>query len=159
MSKNKCTHCHLCQENCKFLSKYQIDIGDTKKLEELAYHCFLCGTCSAICPEEIDGREMILQMRKNHPKVQQESDKLWKNYKHATKKRVFFPGCNFSAFYPKTTDKLVAVLKEHGIGVIYDCCGKPDEELGAKPRKKFEAYDEIITACPNCYDYLGKTKK
>ena len=39
---SKCTHCHLCQKNCLFLEKYKLDIGDTEKLNELLYHCFLC---------------------------------------------------------------------------------------------------------------------
>lgn len=38
-----CTHCHVCQNQCEFLKKYGIDIGDTEKLKELSYHCFLCG--------------------------------------------------------------------------------------------------------------------
>ena len=40
---DKCIHCHLCQKHCSFLTKYGADIGDTVKLRELAYHCFLCG--------------------------------------------------------------------------------------------------------------------
>ena len=42
---DKCIHCHVCQENCSFLKKYGLDIGDTEKLNKLAYHCFLCGKC------------------------------------------------------------------------------------------------------------------
>ena len=30
-----CTHCHVCQNQCEFLKKYGIDIGDTEKLKEL----------------------------------------------------------------------------------------------------------------------------
>ena len=60
---SKCTHCHLCQKNCLFLEKYGLDIGDTEKLNELLYHCFLCGKCTEVCPEGIDGREIILNMR------------------------------------------------------------------------------------------------
>ena len=37
---DKCIHCHVCQENCSFLKKYGLDIGDTEKLNKLAYHCF-----------------------------------------------------------------------------------------------------------------------
>ena len=28
-----CTHCHVCQNQCEFLKKYGIDIGDTEKLK------------------------------------------------------------------------------------------------------------------------------
>ena len=55
---DKCIHCHVCQENCSFLKKYGLDIGDTEKLNKLAYHCFLCGKCSEVCPVGIDGQGM-----------------------------------------------------------------------------------------------------
>ena len=32
--------------------------------------------------------------------------------------------------------KLVKLLKEHGIGVAYDCCGKPIAELGLEADEK-----------------------
>lgn len=61
---DKCVHCRICRENCSFLSKYGLDIGDTAELKELAYHCFLCGTCTQVCPLGIDGRAVILDMRR-----------------------------------------------------------------------------------------------
>lgn len=63
-SKNdvsECIHCHVCQKHCEFLKKYGIDIGDTEKLKELSYHCFLCGKCTEVCPIGIDGRDYILK--------------------------------------------------------------------------------------------------
>lgn len=40
MSQNKktadpsaCVHCHLCQKSCRFLEKYQMDIGDIHKID------------------------------------------------------------------------------------------------------------------------------
>ena len=45
----------------EFLKKYGIDIGDTEKLKELSYHCFLCGKCTEVCPIGIDGRDYILK--------------------------------------------------------------------------------------------------
>ena len=59
-----------------------------------------------------------------------------KNYRNATGKCILFPGCNFPSFYPKTMKKLVKLLKEHGIGVAYDCCGKPIAELGLEADEK-----------------------
>ena len=142
-----CTHCHVCQNQCEFLKKYGIDIGDTEKLKELSYHCFLCGKCTEVCPENIDGREYIL------------------NYRNATGKCILFPGCNFPSFYPKTTKRLVNELKKYGIGVAYDCCGKPIVELGMKEDEKRiigqiqselhkRKIKEVIMLCPNCYAYL-----
>lgn len=175
-----CIHCHICRNHCPFLKKYQIDIGDMAKLNELAYHCFLCGKCTEVCPRNIDGREMILQMRRelvlksggNLPEkgynmlFLEKKNYLFKNYRHAVSGSVLFTGCNFPSFYPGTTKKLVQVLKEKaGIGVIYDCCGKPVSELGIEKQEKIiishleerlkkEDISELIMLCPNCYEYL-----
>lgn len=177
---SKCIHCHICQKNCPFLTKYQIDIGDTEKLYDLAYHCFLCGKCSEVCPKGIDGREQILQMRRNQTKdaggnppekgynflLLEKKNYLFKNYRHAISGSVLFTGCNFPSFYPRTTQKLANVLKEKaGIGVIYDCCGKPVSELGMQEqeeriirkleiRLKERNVTELVILCPNCYVYL-----
>ena len=59
---SECIHCHVCQKHCEFLEKYGIDIGDTEKLKELSYHCFLCGKCTEVCPIGIDGRDYILKL-------------------------------------------------------------------------------------------------
>ena len=54
------------------------------------------------------------------------------NYRHARaeQKAVLFPGCNFPSFFPETTKALVSAFGEHGIGTVFDCCGKPVQELG-----------------------------
>lgn len=189
---SECIHCHLCQKNCDFLSKYKIDIGDRKRLEELAYHCFLCGRCTEVCPIGIDGREEILNIRreqsrdhKGHPGekgygmlLMEKKDYLFRNYGNASGtdawktvrdtagKSVLFPGCNFPSFYPNTTKKLVELLKDKaGIGVVYDCCGKPVAELGMEEqeekiihgieeRLRKHGITELVTMCPNCYHFL-----
>ena len=116
----------------------------------------------------------------------EKKDYLFRNYKHINsgkdgetelaaadmsretlkkKKSVFFPGCNFPSFYPETTKKITSLLAEHGIGVVYDCCGKPIAELGLKEqeeriaggierRLKETGVTEVIMACPNCYSFL-----
>ncbi|MCI9489186.1 MAG: (Fe-S)-binding protein [Dorea sp.] len=177
---SKCVHCHLCQKNCVFLKKYGIDIKDTDRLSELAYHCFLCGRCTEVCPAGIDGRGVIMDMRRRHVAgdggafvsrrykrtVSEKQDYLYRNYKHGTKKRVLFPGCNFPSVYPKTTKTLVKLLEEQaGIGVIYECCGKPIADLGMEQQEKAviqgiekrlkeRHVEELILLCPNCYEYL-----
>lgn len=176
---SKCVHCHVCQDNCDFLKKYRIDIGDTKKLEELAYHCFLCGKCTEVCPVGIDGRAVVREMRKEQVcadngafvgkkykrMISEKADYTYRNYRHITEKSVLFPGCNFPSVYPKTTKKLVQLLGERGIGVVYDCCGKPISDLGMaqqedkiiqgiEKRLREAGVTELIMVCPNCYDYL-----
>lgn len=178
----RCIHCHKCQNSCKFLAKHRIDIGDGDKLNDLAYHCFLCGECTAVCPMKIDGREVVLRFRqsavddlageeqisKRYKGMLLEKRKyIFKNYRHAGNGHAaFFPGCNFVSMYPKTTKHVVALLKEANIGVIYDCCGKPVAELGLAEdeqriisdidnRLRELGISELVTACPNCYDFLG----
>ena len=38
----KCINCKLCTKNCDFLEKYNMDLSDFSKKEDLAYNCFLC---------------------------------------------------------------------------------------------------------------------
>ena len=59
----ECIHCNACKRKCKFLTKYDICIGDTEKLKELAYHCYLCGECTRVCPKGIDGREIWIKAK------------------------------------------------------------------------------------------------
>lgn len=180
MNPDDCIHCGKCKKNCLFLQKYDIDIGDKEKLYELAYHCFLCGECSRVCPIGIDGKGIILEMRRkkvqeNNGKVPEKGyglllfekkDYIFKNYRHKTKNSVLFPGCSFPSFFPETTKKLMAILKKHGIGTVFDCCGKPVSELGLKKEeeaifkrlnKTFEELEikELIVVCPNCYAFLS----
>lgn len=175
-----CVHCHKCRDNCAFLSKYNIDIGDTEKLKELAYHCFLCGRCTAVCPIGIDGRETILELRRERVEAGEKSnlektykgligekkDYSFRNWKHSTEGTVYFPGCNFPSMFPKTNTELEHIFAEHGIGTVYECCGKPIAELGMKSdeeiilekiRKRLSdnKITEIVTACPNCRDFFG----
>ncbi len=175
-----CTHCGICRDNCAFLSKYGIDIGDTERLKELAYHCFLCGYCTDVCPEHIDGRQAVLDLRRERVAsgekkavekkyrglIREKRDYIYRNWKHATGGSVFFPGCNFPSMYPKTTAEIVKIFREHGIGTLYECCGKPIAELGLaedeeriiqniRKRLNDNKITEIITGCPNCRDFFG----
>ncbi len=62
---------------------------------------------------------------------------------------------------------LINELKKYDIGVIFDCCQKPIEELGLEEdanknlqilRNKIKEgnIEEIIVVCPNCYYFLGE---
>lgn len=180
----KCVHCHICRDSCAFLSKYNIDIGDAARLKELAYHCFLCGRCSAVCPEGIDGRSAVVELRRERVGegtapvddkaykglLWEKRDYRFRNYRHAGRGAVLFPGCNFPSFYPRTMRKLQELLyREAGIGTVYDCCGKPVAELGLSGdeeriireldlRLGENGITEIIVLCPNCYHFLkGRT--
>lgn len=177
----KCIKCKACTRNCDFLTKYKIDIGDTERLYELAFHCFLCGRCDEVCPVKIPCRSIILDMRRERIRrgeklkgygllLGEKSNYIFKNYRYSKKKSVLFPGCNFPSFFPKTTQHLIGLLSSFDIGVIYDCCGKPISELGLEDREnkildrinaklQEEGIEEVITLCPNCYYYFkGRLK-
>ena len=175
-----CIHCGCCTSVCGFLKKHRLDLQDFSQHPELAYHCFLCGDCFRVCPRDIDGREVALELRResvtgNGGKlaekgyvalVAEKKDYLFRNEKRANKKSVLFPGCNFPSFFPETTEYLVKLLQDTAdIGVWYDCCGKPVSELGlvkedaqgiAALKKRIEKHgiEEIIVLCPNCYHFL-----
>ena len=176
----ECIRCHKCRKECLFLKKYNIDIGDVEQLNEVAYHCFLCGKCTQVCPKGIDGRSIVLELRES--KVEQnggqlaetgyamlqkeKQDYIFRNHRHAKGKSVLFPGCSFPSFYPEATKKLVRILRERAdIGVMYDCCGKPIAELGLKEQNQNsiekisaglakEGIEEVVMLCPNCYHFL-----
>ena len=179
VSVEKCLRCHNCRDNCDFLSKHGIDICDTEKLRELAFHCFLCGRCTAVCPAGIDGWGIIMEMRREiaasdkvsiekayRGLIAEKRNYKFRNWKHVTSGSIFFPGCNFPSMYPKTNAALVKMFEEHGIGTVYECCGKPISELGLaqdeemiiawiSKRLESEGVTEIVTACPNCRFFFG----
>ena len=146
MDNKACTHCGACRANCRFLEKYGIDIGDLAEREDLLYHCFLCGECTAVCPERIDGRQMVIDMRRRQVKengnklkasgyemlIKEKENYIFKNYKNGNTKSVLFPGCNFPSFYPETTKYLVQKLQEAGTaGETLPAVQRSERDAGA----------------------------
>lgn len=89
----------------------------------------------------------------------------FQNYRKGGTSSIFFPGCNLVGFFPKTAERLGELFAERGIGTVYDCCGKPVEELGLledaernlaalSQRLLQSGCKELILACPNCYYYF-----
>lgn len=175
----KCIECGKCTENCLFLKKYNINLKDYSNLSELAYNCYLCGECRRVCPVDIDGRKLSLDLREKKVKdgynlyrngysllLLEKRNYIFKNYKDASSKKVFFPGCNFPAYYPETTRYISEKLeKDFDISTVFDCCGKPISDLSMKRdeknikenlNRKFEklGIEELILLCPNCYYYF-----
>lgn len=169
---DRCIHCGACTRNCRFLDKYGADLAGLAERPELAYSCFLCGRCRAVCPKDIDGARISVLMRQTRPDRDSYKGLLWEkspykfaNYRKGRKKSVLFPGCNFTAFYPKTTKYLERLMKKHDIGTVYDCCGKPVYELGLRgdsednldriaSRLAGLGAEELILLCPNCYYFF-----
>lgn len=155
MLSNDCVHCGRCTNNCEFLHKYKLDLAGFEARSDLAYSCYMCSDCKRVCPLNIDGHQIALQLRratvKQHTKksiekeyrslIIEKKDYIFKNYsnlssakakgKITNKKTVFFPGCNMVAFIPNTMKMLMQVLHEKAnIETVFDCCGKPIYELG-----------------------------
>ena len=63
LDTDRCVRCGKCRDACLFLTKYNLVIGDKERLRPLAYHCFLCGRCTRVCPVHIDGRQVIMNLR------------------------------------------------------------------------------------------------
>lgn len=177
---SSCIHCGACRENCSFLTEYGCELSDVEELAPLAYHCFICGKCDEVCPVDIKGTELFLEMRREHVArengiydpgrysgmLKEKSDYIFRNYKKAAGKTVIFPGCNFPSLFPKTNKAFAGMMKKkYGYGIAYDCCGKPIGLLGLEKeeeriigtiRKNLQeaGAEEIVTMCPNCYYYL-----
>lgn len=175
----KCIDCGKCTKSCLFLKKYTINLKEYADLPDLAYNCYLCGECKRVCPLDIDGRQLSLNLRERRIKkgyklhrngygvlLLEKRNYIFKNYKKVESKVAFFPGCNFPAYYPDTTKSISEKLKKSfGISTIFDCCGKPisdlsmkkeKEEISARLNNKFKelGIEELILLCPNCYYYF-----
>ncbi|HSH37041.1 (Fe-S)-binding protein [Schnuerera sp.] len=175
----KCINCGKCTKHCSFLKKYNINLKEYANLAHLAFNCYLCGECKRVCPVDIDGRQLSLDLREKRIKegynlylngygalLLEKRNYIFKNYANVNSKVALFPGCNFPAYYPKTTMIISEKLKENfGISTIFDCCGKPISDLNLKKEKgyirdrlnnrfKELGIEELILLCPNCYYYL-----
>ncbi|MBQ6900451.1 MAG: TIGR04282 family arsenosugar biosynthesis glycosyltransferase [Firmicutes bacterium] len=173
-----CIHCGKCTKSCGFLEKYGLDLAGLAARPDLAYSCFLCGRCTEVCPKDIDGAAISLNMRARQTELEkkepgkgydgilfEKNPYKFAGYKKGKGETVIFPGCNFPAFFPETMDKIEEIAEKNGFGVIYDCCQKPVRELGMleaadnnlqRLRKYIKENDvkEIVTMCPNCYHTL-----
>ncbi len=93
-----------------------------------------------------------------------------KNLKNS--KVVFLPGCSLSSYSQDIILKTYKYLNTHyeNIGITFKCCSKPTIAMG--DIEKFNKYysslekeihdegiEEIIVACPNCYNTISKNSK
>lgn len=167
-TKNECIKCGKCTRNCLFLEKYEMNLLDFTDREELRYHCFMCGKCKEVCPKDLSGVEIALELRRRNPKGTAGTKWMKENYKLKNNSKrqssdLLFLGCNYPGYYPKTSEKLIEICGEMGIDFSIDCCKKPVYESGAKasfsPLEKLieeKNTKRLICACPNCYHLLKK---
>lgn len=165
-TRKECINCNACTKNCNFLTKYGINLNDFSYRDDLKFSCFLCDKCLEVCPKNLSGKEIALELRQSNPPNTTKIELLKNNYKfknNSNKKSEYllFLGCNYPGTYPKTCEKLINICKEKGIDFSIDCCKKPVYEFGGKADfKSIEKLCEVkgtktlICACPNCYHLL-----
>lgn len=180
LHSKKCVKCGICTAHCVFLKKHNMNLMDYEGQHQHHHgSCMACKKCHSVCPKQIDGSAITQKIRRSlHGKGQlhlrpynavlvEKKVYLFKNYTMADQPVVFFPGCNFSAYFPKSTLTLSKILKEKiGAGLVFECCSKPIFEMGMEEEALLQIRNmeqrltstkvkEIITACPNCTAFLG----
>lgn len=89
----------------------------------------------------------------------------FKRYPAAQCDTILFPGCAFPSQFSQTTDELGKIVREHGVGIAYDCCGtsllqgasdKDANRVLASIEKRLQicGCKRIACICPNCFFYF-----
>jgi len=159
-----------------------------KENPEIPYLCNLCGLCQETCPYGLNIGDLCLALRAQlvedgigplpkHQSMKEEQEFVLTpsftlslpDPDSSECKRVFFPGCNLSAYSPSvviaTWDYLRAKLP--GTGIILRCCGALSYDLGLYPQFQQISQElenevhklgasELITGCPECYDTIKR---
>lgn len=88
--KDECIRCYICKNNCGFLKKYNINLLEFVNRKDLRYSCFLCNKCESVCPKNLSGRDLALDMRKKKPKGVVKTKFIKNNYKFSnnSKKKI-----------------------------------------------------------------------
>lgn len=169
--KDECIDCGLCTKNCTFLKKYDINLKDYCDRDDLAFSCFRCNKCKDICPKDLDGNRISLLLRQKNPTyksvLRQKDNYIFKNIPKGKSSDLLYLGCNFPAFYPKTTEYFKKIFKKEGFKFSIDCCNNPVESTGFEntytKRLDKSLYDDgtqrLVCVCPNCYHLLKKNSR
>lgn len=192
----ECIECKLCVKQCAFLQKYgtpkQIADNYNKSIGQqhsvMAFECSLCSLCSAVCPVDIDPKNLFFEMRKHKASKKSTSfakqKKLLDFEKRGTSKRysfyglpqncdtVLFPGCALAATRSQRVEQLYKHLQKKlpTLGIVLDCCTKPSHDLGRTDyfQAMFNEMQDylikhgvknILVACPSCFAVFKKYGK
>lgn len=137
-----CDHCGRCTHVCPVLRKHGLDLADLPAHPLLAWHCFLCGACTAVCHLRLDAVDLVRLLRRAH--VRRHGDRLARPghvrtlalSKVRPYARAAAPGRNllldasFCAGYPATARALVERVQAAGVGVILAETGAACADLG-----------------------------
>ena len=145
----------------------------------MAYHCSLCGLCTAVCPERVDPRSLFLEIRRYHVESGSFEAAPYRSlirYEALGGSRlfswydlpeccdtVFFPGCTFTGTRPTVTWQIYQQLRRlyPSLGIILACCAKPSHDLGRADhfqsvfgellnRLCARGVKTVLTVCPSC---------
>ena len=185
-TRESCTECGACLQSCTLLSQYgtprtiaSLFDGNAQLQRQIAYHCSLCGLCTAICSEGVDPVSLFLEVRRHHVESGAFDAKpyrsllryealggslLFSRYElpdHCD--TVFFPGCTLSGTRPAVTWQIYQQLRRlfPSLGMILACCAKPSHDLGCadhfqsifselRRRLLVRGVKTVLTACPSC---------
>lgn len=157
--------------------------------KEIPFSCTLCGHCTHVCEHDVDLNRIFFQTRQaivqNNEKIKSEHvvhihqmnsfSKLFATGVEGSpndSQQVFFPGCSLVASKPDIVLKIYDDLKSFipNLAIMLNCCGNPTHVMGQS--KKFNHYnkgiqnhlnnkkvEEIIVACPNCYNTLQRNSQ
>lgn len=103
------------------------------------------------------GQRLMLLEKRHYP------FRRWPKERHSA---LLFLGCNFPGHFPRTAARLEALCRAHGVGAVYDCCGKPLADggdsigvsrslLALTQRLERLGAARLYTVCPNCAAYLA----
>ena len=178
-----CTGCGRCVKSCAFLKANGTPkevLAKAMETPEQAFHCSLCGLCTAICREGSDPARAFLNIRRNavarkevslapyksllfYERVGVSKPFTWAHLPQGCK-TVFFPGCGLSGTRPTKAMAAWEYLKQGDptTGMVLDCCTKPSHDLGRQ--EAFEhafgglhswllsrGVERVVVACPNCF--------
>ena len=187
-----CIECGICVKKCAFLEKY----GTPKQIADSwlqgkegsavnPFACSLCNLCTAVCPVDIEPRQMFLAMRceaaARNAAVLKPQKVLLNFERRGTSKRysfyglppgcdtVLFPGCGLAGSRPQRVMQLFDYLANRfpNLGIALDCCTKPSHDLGRASffRAMFgemrqylvsHGVKNVIAACPSCYSIFSQ---
>ncbi|MGL5752013.1 MAG: (Fe-S)-binding protein [Paraclostridium sp.] len=179
------TNCPMMKEFGKSPKDIMTNLIENKiNVSDIAYSCMLCDLCSNKCPKGINLKTTFYNLRKDifknklkevkysAVKIHQLSSfsKVFsKSSRSKDSKVLFLPGCSLSSYSKDVVLKAYEYLKLHygEINLTFNCCGKPTLAMGDTDRFKVyyskleqiidkNGVEEIIVACPNCYNTIGK---
>lgn len=185
-----CNSCGLCMRQCAFLNRHGSPARIARTALEndeyaQAFECSLCGLCDAVCPQDLQVKDMFLQMRRQ---AVESNPALLKRFKGLRSyvgmgrsrwlqsyalpegcTQVFFPGCALPGTRANLTWDIYTQLVQQipDLGLVLDCCAKPYHDIGMQTQfshhlndlgSKLEEYGiaRVITACPNCYEVFSR---